>query len=458
MICKHCNTPIEDGSLICNNCGFEGPLNDARAEINALYEKRSRQPAAVCRSPLFLAFTICLSIISLINAYSVMCGGVGGILPTVFMAISAVNLWLCYCNKDVRSIAPAIRNASLYDAFERVMQIISMVMTLVFTIVPVAIFIIAGKDAIKNSLPVDGATFDTLSGVIIFAALLIGGASALILWLISRIYMRRRRFFLALATYAETGKFDEVKLPMVSSCVIGVAIIAGGVSSLAMVTMSDTILGIIAPVMDNLSSLGEIAGILEAALATAFGGMLIDGIGKIALGAYYVLSAMWMASTQNEVVTLRSDIDHTNVRRLELERSTKAERDRRAATYQANAEASVNYAPTQNEEVDAEPSVSTQNEEAAAEPSVPTQNEEVVAEPSAPSHNEEVAAEPSVFSQNEKVAAEPSVPTQNEEVDAEPSVPTQNEEAAAEPSAPTQNEAVVAEPSDPSQNEAEATE
>ena len=136
MNCKQCNQQIAEDALFCKNCGYQEPLEAQKAKVAQAKYKLKNVFIGQTHLPLFLIFTICFTVMAVSQVINTLTGGLwgflGGILPTIFMIIATVGLWKCYTAKDNATLAGAFNNASIYDAYQRVMYTISIVLTSIF--------------------------------------------------------------------------------------------------------------------------------------------------------------------------------------------------------------------------------------------------------------------------------------------------------------------------------------
>ena len=322
MNCKQCNNQIDENQLVCKKCGYQGPLMEERDKLNELREREKNLVHREVRKPLFLAFTIFLSISTVASLLPILGGDFGGILSAAFMLIATIGLWGSYLAKDNSALARALRNASFFDAYNKVIYTIYAVIdAFVFVIIAVVFFLLArsGDDSaakMSDVLLVAGI-MSVVSGLISVAVLL----------LIRYVFAKRRAYFLSFSKYAQTGGYQEKKLSPVGSYIIGGVNVFGGLSSLALSALATTITALIMTVLSQLADMGdgtgELLSVARAVVIAAFSGLAVGGVSKLALGLYYILSAVWMSSVHNAALLAHSEVDHQNVRRLDFERKSK---------------------------------------------------------------------------------------------------------------------------------------
>ncbi len=323
MNCKQCGNPIDENKLVCQNCGYQGPLTEEREKLEELRERKRNLVFTMVKKPTFLALTIAISVAAVIHIINILRGDVSGLIEAVFMSISAVGLWSCYCAKDNGALPGALRNASLYDAYNRIIYtVLAVVDVLVFGLVAVVLFVLSGDKS--GPLAGSGETVTVLA----VAALIVGAISVAVKLLFRRVYKKRREYFLELGKLIESGSYTAKKPSPVGSYIVGAMSVLGGLSSLGMSMLATSLTGVIMNVLSALAGSAELSNFLpliETMLVATFGGLAIGAVSKLANGLYYILSAVWMTSVHEEACAANSAIDHQNVRRLDFERRSKAE-------------------------------------------------------------------------------------------------------------------------------------
>ena len=323
MNCKQCGNPVDENKLVCQSCGYQGPLMEEREKLDELREKKRNLVGTMVKKPTFLAFAIAISVAAVIHIINILRGDVSGLIEAVFMGISAVGLWSCYLAKDNGAIPGALRNASLYDAYNRIIYtVLAVVDVAVFGLIAVVLFVLSADKSGTLSNSSDTVT------VIAVMALIAGAISVAIKLLFRLVYKKRRDYFLELGKFVESGSYTANKPSPVGSYVIGVLSALGGLSSLGTSLLATTLTDIIMNIFSSLvpsSEIAELLPLIETMLMATFSGLVIGAISKLASGLYYILSAVWMTSVHEEACAVNSAIDHQNVRRLDFERRSKAE-------------------------------------------------------------------------------------------------------------------------------------
>ena len=333
MICKQCNNEIDGGSLVCPICLYTAPLNEERKKLTDLKDRQASLLRSLCHSPLFLAFTVCLSIVALATVGSVVQGNVTDLLAAIFMAVSAVGLWRSYFAKDNRSLADALSTSALYDGFLSVIYVILAICDILATLGGATLAFLVFDGVILESISSRIDELREIALLLMVVGLIFGFIMAAMLFVVRSVFARRRRFIVNLSRFAAEGSYTPCRTATVGSYIIGAINIAGGVILLLMTLASSGITSLVSIVLGLASSLGgdsmaELAGYAQAFSTIVIGTISLGGISRLALGLYYIISARFMKSVDTEAMALRSDIEHQNVLRLDLERRTKAEIER----------------------------------------------------------------------------------------------------------------------------------
>ncbi len=342
---------------------------------------------------MFLIFTICFSIMTVFSVVSIFSGSYGELLPTVFMLIATVNMWLSYFRKDNLSLAKSLKSSSIYDAYNRVMYTVSLVLTVIVTILGVvlSILLFGTKPSGDGNMPIG-----ILVSVLVFC---VGIVAVFVICLFRRIFARRRKFFIALGEYAKSGRYETVDVALFGDCLIGVTYALGGVALILMFLMVQGILGSVDSLVDYFE--GTPLAVLIPLLAGALSGLCTAGIAKLAFGIYYILSAVWIVRTHKSMLAIRSELDHSNVTRLSLERRAKEQASTPIQT--ANNLPEPEAAPEIQPEIQPEPdpAVEPKNEptfEEIPEPAseAPEETPKTTSEPTseAPEETPETTSEP----------------------------------------------------------------
>ena len=366
-----------------------------RKKLTDLKDRQASLLRSLCHSPLFLAFTVCLSIVALATVGSVVQGNVTDLLAAIFMAVSAVGMWRSYFAKDNRSLADALSTSALYDGFLSVIYVILAICDILATIGGATLAFLVFDGVILESISSRIDELREIALLLMVVGLIFGFIMAAMLFVVRSVFARRRRFIVNLSRFAAEGSYTPCRTATVGSYIIGAINIAGGVILLLMTLASSGITSLVSIVLGLASSLGgdsmaELAGYAQAFSTIVIGTISLGGISRLALGLYYIISARFMKSVDTEAMALRSDIEHQNVLRLDLERRTKAEIERiqKSRTSPADTEKAAEPA----EKVAEEAPVEAVNE--TAEETAPVEAVNETAEETAPICEENEADEP----------------------------------------------------------------
>ncbi len=318
---------MEDGELICKDCGYEAPLMEAREKLAFLKNKHENSVLSSARSSLFVGSLICFVLMTVGALLNAVQGNLIGVLPVVFMILSLVGMWKSLRAKDNSELAPTLKSASLFDAYNMVICRILAAASLIVSI-PCAIAMLVLKDREEMS------GFAELLNVGGIALIVFGVAAFVVCLLFSLVYTNRRKYFLALSEFAEKTVYSRTKAPTVGSWVIGIFTAIGGLGSFLGSLVSAAMLSAFASLMEKAAGMVEIPGaelilpVIDAMAGAFAAGLIFSAISQIAMGIYYITSAVWMSRAHMGIMATGSFVDHEQVRRLELERRTKEERER----------------------------------------------------------------------------------------------------------------------------------
>ena len=223
MNCPKCQQPLKDGALYCEYCGHQFAVLEQKLKVKAAYTRTKDVLASRFHSPLFLALTICFTITTVSQVAALITGGLGGILPLIFMIISTVGMWKCYSAKTSdRLQSNDVRNISLYDAYTRVIYTICIVLLAIVTVFAVGAILLSGELFGDMS----DSTYSIVGIIIVLVSMAI---SIAIVSVYRAIYANRRNFFLQLSMTAVSGQYTPVKAPVVGSWFLGISGILGAI-------------------------------------------------------------------------------------------------------------------------------------------------------------------------------------------------------------------------------------
>lgn len=351
---------MTDDELFCQKCGYKGKLEEQKIKLKQLKMKYRGILLEKTRSPLFLVISIIFSVLTVAKAAPIMNGDFTVLLDLGFMIAATVGLWMCYAAKENDKLRTALRTASIYDAYVKVMFVIWIVIGAITLFLSMgATFIIAGTVNAGASSENAVLGFEELFSIGVIE-LFSGVFVLLLVALVGDVFSGRRKYFNKLSKFIETGDYDVKKAPVIGSYILGGAVALFGISSLTLSTfvtkiiyfILDTLLGLLGlgdfigvdtsgSGLDLLELLGVnsfislsemamfdyIEGFLRTAIDTFVGGLsfalFVSGFSALMFGVYYILSAVWMQLAHNELDRMRREIERENIIRLEIDRNTK---------------------------------------------------------------------------------------------------------------------------------------
>ncbi|MBP3314580.1 MAG: zinc ribbon domain-containing protein [Clostridia bacterium] len=326
MNCTKCNSPVEDGALFCAECGDQFAVNEQKAKVNKAYEDTKNLIAKQLKSPIFLIVAILFSVTFLGQVISMLTGGIsailGGILPFIFMLIATIGLWKAYAGKD---ISKSLRQASIFDAYTRVMYTISIVLISIVGVATFVMLLVAGLSAndFASDLGEEEAGGALLGGGIV-AALVVLVVFAIIITVVSifrGIYANRRAYFKLVSVTAETGEYKAVKAPVVGSYVLGgYAVLSAAFPIIMAISGKAIIEALLGGALDELDGIGEMVDMI---LNTIVGTAIISGLSNLVSGGYLILSAVWMSNVHKAETANKAVITAECARLEEIEVATK---------------------------------------------------------------------------------------------------------------------------------------
>ncbi|MBE6594537.1 MAG: zinc ribbon domain-containing protein [Ruminococcaceae bacterium] len=332
MNCTRCNAPLEEDALYCKSCGTQHAVLEQKAKIEGITANIKGLIVTKLKSPLFLVAAILFSIMFASTISSVFSGGfagiAGSILSFIFMLIATIGMWKGYASKTPADAASALRKASIYDAYQRVMYTISIVLTSIMAVICI-ILVALGGQAIAGVLASAGLVEDSESaaGGGIIAILLVTVIFAITIAVISifrGIYAKRRAYFMALAQTAETGSYTAAKAPVVGSYILGGYSVLSSISTIAFALVGQALLnGLVAAVIAEMDLPAELSEMLLGLVSSAMSGFVFAGIGSLITGAYMILSAVWMAKVHSAQVANAEAANIEQARLVVIENATR---------------------------------------------------------------------------------------------------------------------------------------
>ena len=301
MNCNQCNSALEDDALYCPVCGDQFAANNQKTRVNDAFAKTRNIVSKQSKSPVFLAVAILFTVITATQMFAVLRGGIGGILPLVFMIIGTIGFWGCYMAKNYKSLAASLRKASIYDAYIRVLHTVGAVLlSIVGVLSAVSVLLIALLGEGIASFMGFGKGSELVSSIGIATAIVVFVVFAIIIAVVlifRGIYAKRRKYFLALSETVETCNYAATKAPVKGSYILGgfnliSAIFSIGLALSARSIVSDTF----APMLPEFGLTESV----DALIATFTSSLAVSGVSSIISGAYLILSALWMFNVHKE--------------------------------------------------------------------------------------------------------------------------------------------------------------
>ena len=315
MTCKKCNHQMEENATFCTECGYSPEVENHRNKLTEMKKRAMDNVINHCHSPLFLVFTILLTVVLGASVLgSLLSGGILGFiftsLPTVFVILVVVGLWKAFSAKDKDSIPSALRLGSIYDGFGNV----------AFTVFLVLFGILGGFGIILSMF--NGGGFDGFLSALLSFSILIALTA-----LGKSIFKKRREYFLSLIVLSESGTYTGQQAPVAESIIMGVINSMIGFCTMFMLPMAD----FSDLYMSYLpSELGDMTDIFEDALnislnsPASYLGVLLSSMGCFALCGFYICQAIWMSILQNKIVASKREIHQEEEVILEIEKKTRS--------------------------------------------------------------------------------------------------------------------------------------
>ena len=316
MNCTKCSHPLQEGEVFCKQCGYQFAVAEQKEKIAAAKGKTKGVLAAHLHSVIFLIVAICFTVMFVTQTISIFTGQFAGILPWIFMLIAVIGLWKSYSVKSADDVhKAALKKASIFDAYTRVMYTISIVMASIATVI-IAVLLFVGAEFLAEMLGSEELTSGGAITALIF--LLVMAVVITFISIYRSIYANRRLFFLGLDRTATTGEYVINRAPVVGSWFIG---ICGVLSAIPTLTLSIAGPALITGLVDSMAP--DLAEIINPMVESMFSGMLVTSISGVITGAYYILSAIWMTKVHKAEVAAQVEIATETARLAEVEEATR---------------------------------------------------------------------------------------------------------------------------------------
>ncbi len=329
MNCPKCNAELPNDALFCTQCMDRLAVEQQKIKVEEAKAKAKGIVGKQLHSTVLLIVAICFSAMFLSLVGSMLTGGIAGflvnLLPFIFMLLTVIGLWSGYASKEGADLNKILNRISIYDAYNSVMYVIYMVLVIIAGVI-LAVASFAGGELIAGlfSLLGGGSEEDVeaaaaLGGIGAFLIVIVILAIVVtVISLMRSVYKNRRRFFVELGTATRSGYYKIAKAPVIGSYVIGGYHVLSVVPALLFILSKNTFM---ASILSNLGAFGSLlSGILDGMGVS----MIISGIGNLIIGAYYILSAVWMKSTHENQCKANSDIitEEATLKRIENDTTT----------------------------------------------------------------------------------------------------------------------------------------
>ena len=289
------------------------------------------------RSPMFLIIAICFTVMTASFVISSLQSGISGIfsniLPLIFIIIATVGLWNAYSAHKGKDLAKSMRQASIYDAYNRVIYSITMwLIGIGGVLLAVGCFIGSSSlSSLLGSMGEEGAEVGGAAsniGIIVGIVILVIFAIITTIYALFRnIYKNRRKYFIALGE-VETKGYTQEKAPVVGSIVLGVISCLGIIPSIVLAVSSSAIVAFVGELLAAMGEeMGEMAGEIESLvnslIASVVTGAIFSSILDIVNGAYNILLAVWMSKVHKAELAAHQSIAEEDSRLHQLEEEEK---------------------------------------------------------------------------------------------------------------------------------------
>ena len=302
MNCKKCNAELHEGDLFCPECMDKFAVNEQKEKVAEVSKVAKNTVLKQLNNIMFLVMAICFSVMVLPTVISTFTGLPMSILTNalelIFSIITVVGLWMGYTAKETSDLNKILRRASIYDAYTSVMYTIAIVFLAIGAAAATILSFLGGSlfSGASSSLggnsqaQVEG---DAIIGGIISAivVILVFGVIIAIVSIMKSIYKSRRKYFVALGASTVSGEYKVEKAPIVGSFVLGGLSILSAIPSFLFGILKEIFL---TPVLTNL---GEFGLFIDGILNGMIGGMIFAALGSLVVGAYYILSGIWIKAT-----------------------------------------------------------------------------------------------------------------------------------------------------------------
>ena len=120
MNCPKCSVPVEEGQITCHVCGEQIAVGIQEKKVRSAYDTTKAIVKDRVHAPVFLATTIFLTfmlVMQIASMVSTLVGIIVGSVAVVFMAISMVAGYRLHSNNPEVNVAKSLKNFSRYEAY-----------------------------------------------------------------------------------------------------------------------------------------------------------------------------------------------------------------------------------------------------------------------------------------------------------------------------------------------------
>ena len=331
MNCIKCGSPLEDNAIFCENCGNQFAVNEQKENVANALSRTKNLIIKWVNSPVFLIISILFTINFATYAIYVFQGGTdlaSALLPLIFMLISMIGLWRSYSAKSAANLNKTLRQASIYDAYQRVMYTIGIVLLCIFGVLTLVLLFACG-DLIENMIAQSSgdqelaAAFTNGKTTITIIVFITFAISIAIVSAIRAIFKNRRKYFLDLAQASSAGKYIIKKAPVFGSWFIGICTLLGIIGPIALLGSSEAVREALNQFLVQFeeNGYGEIVTIVTSSFEGMMSSLAVSIINSLVVGVYYILTAIWIANVHKAEVKNNVAIatESEKLRKLEFE-------------------------------------------------------------------------------------------------------------------------------------------
>ncbi len=291
MYCPKCNTFLNEEQVVCPTCYEKVRLNiqtkkkdEAKATLENMVVKKVHNPLFIIASICYtLYFVLIVKNMVKVNVIYILLN----IIPLIFTFIAVIGLWQSIATKNKNKLINRLKQASIYDGYNKVMYIITIIifyvllgLTIIFLILHLFGLVDGLLENLEN-LPKLGIKITIIIGVILIILIVIFS-------LIMNFYAKRREYFVHIGNVSNgTKMYNYKRAPVIGSAILGILIIFYAIILLSMSTIEKILNKL-------LSQIGELE-FLNKFLSIIFSSNdLTIILACLFLGLYYFFTAIWM--------------------------------------------------------------------------------------------------------------------------------------------------------------------